>query len=388
MRLMTIHKSKGLEFPVVFLTGGSQRFNRRQDESRVILHRKYGIAADYIDFENSYRVETPAKSVISAEQTSEEIRKLYVALTRAKEKLYFVAAIPSSNDEDISAAEKYISQMRKKINQDKIIAPNTVLSSSSFADWIVPVATISDNWLLRTLCYDALTVSQSENPIYAASEGKDIDIDYILDFEYKFKDISAMPTKLSVSEIKSKNTVDINPMPEFLKGKRKSGAFYGTVMHTVLQHLVPIPNMDIEYINNSLKSMTLDGILTADETKLINPDKILKFYTSDIGKRIIRAKDVFREQSFEVLIPTKHLYPDLKCPESESILIQGVIDCWFYEDDEIVLVDYKTDAYTDISEIHNKYDVQLDLYKYALEKITKSKVKEKYIYLFFDNSKV
>ncbi len=390
VRLMTIHKSKGLEFPVVFLAGGAKKLNYQQNETRLLLHRKYGIAADYIDFENSYRTETPAKSIVKSviigEQASEEIRKLYVALTRAKEKLYFVAAIPASQDESITGVEKFLSKSEAKIGENGIIPPESVLSATSFADWVVPVAGFSDNWLLRTLDHNMLAPADKSATSSDTITDKDIDIDYILDFEYKYKEISDLPTKLSVSEIKSKTSADIKPMPEFLKEKRPNGTYYGTAMHTVLQNLIPSAGMDTEYVERAIKQMLLDEALTSDEAALINPEKILKFYNSPIGQRIMNAPKVHREQSFELPVPAEYLYPQLENPEKETILLQGIIDCWFEEDGAIVLVDYKTDSYRDISEIHEKYDIQLELYQYALEQITHKKVKEKYIYLFFDNS--
>ena len=119
---------------------------------------------------------------------------------------------------------------------------------------------------------------------------------------------------------------------------------------------------------------------------MINPRKILDFYRSEIGVRLLNSKKVMREQTFEVSAPAAYLFPGSDAPDDENILLQGVIDCWFEEDDGIVLLDYKTDSFRDTEEIRRKYALQVELYAYALEKITKKTVKNKYIYLFFDNS--
>ncbi len=392
VRIMTIHKSKGLEFPVVFITGGGKRFNKRTSDSRLMLHKDYGIAMDYIDFENSYRTETPAKavfkSVFNAEQMSEEIRKLYVAATRAREKLYFVATVSGNTDKTgKSGLERMVDKWNSFIADGApALSPNDVLSASGFADWVCPVAMTSPNWNFNTVKYNEISYQQSCKADSPQEVESRIDISRILEFVYPYRDASSLPSKVSVSDLKASRQTAINPLPEFMKQKAPDGAYYGTAMHKALQLINPAENMDETYIQCQLDSLVLQKMMSQAEADILSPAKILDFYRSDIGKRITSAEKVFREQPFEVMLPADCLFPDINNSGGDSIILQGVIDCFFEEDGELVLVDYKTDRYRDVSEIHEKYDRQLELYSLALKKITKKNVKEKFIYLFFDDN--
>ena len=376
VRIMTIHKSKGLEFPVVFIAGGGKKLIKKLDNSKFIMHKDYGIGLDYIDFENGYTVISPLKeffrSVFFTEQVSEDIRKLYVAMTRAKEKLYFVATAKN--------------QPVKKLTDGKLPF-GYILSAKSFCDWVLPVAEASKNWAVKHLDFDDIKSSISENTENEhSSYDESIDISGILGYSYPYAETAILPAKVSVSQLKSDGGTAIIPKPAFLSDTKMSGAAYGTAIHTVLEHLVPKEDMDLAYIKSEIARLVSDDKLSEEEAALISSKKIIEFYRSDIGKRIIKSCEVFREQPFEVLVPVNHIYPELKNPSDEQIILQGIIDCWFKENDEIVLLDYKTDFFSDISEIHQKYDRQLELYAYALNKITGKRVKSKYIYLFYDGS--
>lgn len=393
VRIMTIHKSKGLEFPVVFITGGGKRFNKTTSESRILLHKDYGIAMDYIDFENSFKSETPAKSIFKSvqitEQVSEEIRKLYVAATRAKEKLYFVTTVSGNIDKSGKSGLSKAMEKWNSFSKDDapFFTPYDVKKASGFADWVVPVALKSKNWKVSFVNYSEMTASPVSQNTFGEDKTKTIDIEHILDFKYPYAEISALPTKVSVSELKnfSQETV-LKPMPQFLQEKASSGAFYGTAMHKILENLVPQIEMDEKYVTKCMDALVNSGKMSEEEAALISPEKIISFYSSSIGKRIIAAQRVYREQPFEVQLPASYVYPDAENADGEFIILQGIIDCFFEEDGELVLVDYKTDRYNDVSEIHQKYDKQLELYAYALNKITKKRVKDKFIYLFFDNN--
>ena len=160
VRIMTIHKSKGLEFPVVFITGGGKRFNKASGDGRVLLHKDLGVAPEYVDFDAGLRAETMQravfKNVASAEQVSEEIRKLYVATTRAKEKLYFVATVSGKTDKSgRSGLEKAVDNWKSMISDNTaIFTANEVLSASGFVDWVAPVSIASENWK-ALLCEDS-----------------------------------------------------------------------------------------------------------------------------------------------------------------------------------------------------------------------------------------
>lgn len=387
VRIMTIHKSKGLEFPVVFITGGGKRFNKSSKDARILLHKDLGIAPELVDEEGGFRAETPQrhvfKSVASGEQISEEIRKLYVATTRAKELLYFVATVSGNEDKyGKTTLEKAMDQWKSTITEGvPVFTANDVLSSANFLDWVAPVAISSDNWDFMAINHTQIETFAAEIEVSDSAESDFIDPDEILSFKYPYKDMATLPTKVSVSGLKESGETQIVPKPAFLTEDAPTGAFYGTALHTVLQNFVPKANISADIVKNQIAIMASENILSDDEAKLINPETVVRFYSSPIGKRIINSQKVLREQPFEVEINVSDAFSEYTdC--YENILLQGVIDCFFYEDDQIVLVDYKTDRYDDESEIHEKYDRQLELYAYALEKITKRKVKEKIIYLF------
>lgn len=393
VRIMTIHKSKGLEFPVVFITGGGKRFNKSSGDGRVLLHKDLGVAPEFVDFDAGFRAETMQravfKNVASAEQVSEEIRKLYVATTRAKEKLYFVATVSGNIDKSgRTHLEKQMDAWNGMISENgPDFTANDVLSASGFADWVAPVAIASDNWNFTAINHIEIGASYFEDGDTAETEAPEFDPIKILSYTYPYKDACALPTKVSVSELKSKKETVIVPKPAFLCEKVQDGASYGTTLHKLMQYVTPCEGLSREMVMAEIDRLLADKIITESDVKTVNPDKIVGFYASPLGKRIIKSGNVYREQPFEVEIDVSVAYPELS-NTNEKILLQGVIDCFFYEDGEIVLVDYKTDRYDNIGEIHEKYDRQLELYKYALEKITKKTVKESYIYLFSTGSYV
>lgn len=385
VRIMTIHKSKGLEFPVVFITGGGKRFMKSSGDSRILLHKDYGIAPEFVDYETGYRAETPQRkifrSVASAEYVSEEIRKLYVATTRAKERLYFVATVSGKLDKDgisdlTKAKEKWNSML---IDGTPSFTPDEVLSALGFVDWVAPVAIASDNWEFTHINHAKIGQSYLEDDKTQKEEITITNPEKFLEFKYPYRQVATLPTKVSVSELKSAGETAIIPKPAFLEAKATDGAFYGTALHKIMEHLSP--TADLDEVTARISAMVEEKLLSASEAELIAPQKLVSFYDSAIGKRIINSPKVFREQPFEVEIPICDAFAEYE-NYKEKILLQGVIDCFFEENDGLVLVDYKTDRYSHISEIHEKYDRQLELYKYALEQITGKKVKEKIIYLF------
>lgn len=393
VRIMTIHKSKGLEFPVVFITGGGKRFNKASGDGRVLLHKDLGVAPEYVDFDAGLRAETMQravfKNVASAEQVSEEIRKLYVATTRAKEKLYFVATVSGKTDKSgRSGLEKAVDNWKSMISDNTaIFTANEVLSASGFVDWVAPVSIASENWKFTAINHTQIGSSYLEDSEVPSGEVPQIDPVKILSYTYPYNEVSTLPTKVSVSELKSKKETVIVPKPAFLSEKVQDGASYGTTLHKLMQYIVPCENLDFDKVTALIENLVSGKIITEKESKIVTPDKIVNFYNSPLGKRIISSKKVYREQPFEVEIDISVAYPEIT-DTNEKILLQGVIDCFFEEDDGLVLVDYKTDRYDNVGEIHEKYDRQLELYKYALEKITKKTVKDSYIYLFSTGSYV
>lgn len=387
VRIMTIHKSKGLEFPVVFLAGCAKRFNIR--EKALPLHKIRGMGLEEIDIDKGSRIPTVAKHVITAanfaESVSEEERKLYVAMTRAKEKLIVTGVVNTKN----KPLEDYEEKWDAFLNDwESVPDSEAVCSAKCFLDWIAPVARFDgENWIYASVPY-SLNLPDCEEE---ETEIKYDDEIKISDFVYGKKDLKYVPSKVSVTELKSGGFfefgADIAPVPEFLSGeKAKNGADKGTAIHTVMRNLTIKEAPDAEYVEAEIRRMVEEKIVTKEEADLVEAEKIAVFYSTDLGKRAAKCGNVKRETPFETEIPLS-LFDGYEAYD-EKILLQGVIDCWFEEDGEIVLIDYKSDRYESPEELRKKYEAQLDWYEYALEKITGKRVKEKYIYMFYGNDAI
>jgi len=389
VRIMTIHKSKGLEFPVVFLAGCGKRFPLSDARGELLLHKDLGFGIDYIDFEKSIKIPNITKKVISKamknEGVSEEIRKLYVALTRAKEKLIVTAAIKPSK----SGMEELEEICRDTVSMNS----TTVLEKTHYIDWLMPVAmNNSERWIYKRVSYTEALEGVYEETVEKETAASGREISGFMEYKYPYEDISDIPSKVSVSELKSKKNEKssytvMTPVPDFLKPEQEvRGAAKGTIIHYVMQKIPFAHVMDEEYVKGFVESLGLNGILSEKEMRAVDCKSISEFYNSDLGKRIRRSDKVYKEAAFETEISAKLV--DEEYPEDEKVILQGVIDCYFEEEDGWVLVDYKSDYYESIEEIKEKYTTQLELYADAIEKITEKKVKCKYLYLFFNNDVV
>ena len=388
VRIMTIHKSKGLEFPVVFLARTGGEFYLKDASGDMLIHREMGFGLDYMNFEKGVRVHNITNSLVSekihSESISEEIRKLYVALTRAKEKLIVTSVIKGTKDGYQPIYDSW--------GECRTMTPQEVLSKKRFIDWIAPVAINNpDAWDFKTVSY--LDGASEEIRVEKNIEKKTEtvrDISGYMEYCYPYEDAKDVPTKVSVSEIKNgknKKFVDIIPLPEFMKDEGPvSGAHRGTVIHYIMQTIPLVPQMTEEYIGSFLDSRVLSGEISKEEADAVDIGAMCRFYESPLGKRLLSARNVFRESAFETEIPAKIVSDEY--PDDETVILQGVIDCYFEEDDGLVLVDYKSDYYNNIEEIKEKYTTQVELYSSAIEKITEKKVKNKFLYLFFRNDVV
>ena len=433
VRIMSIHKSKGLEFPVVFTSGMGKQFNLMDLSNSILYHEELGFGPNFVNLETRNSYSTLAKEAIKKrirlETLSEEMRILYVAFTRAKEKLIITGA--SSN------LEKSISGWISSASLDEsIVLPSEVLKGKSYLDWIAMamckhtcgeklrgvtgatrelITSDFSKWDIKFWTKELLTVDKNletvdkveDESMFITSKNVVVDkeISRRLDYKYKFIEGAMLPSNISVSDLKKKeftygdeihDTVEVFKekevlKPKFLKEEKGlSAAERGTVIHYVMQRLNYDRVSTISEIKAQIEEMVLDNSLTEKEASTVWYKKIYNFFNSNLGKRLLKAyKDerlVSRELPFFTELSSVEYKPELNKDVyvDEKIRLQGIIDCFFEEEDGIVLLDYKTDYVEEekVDEIIERYRAQLKYYKDALEKITEKRVKESYLYLF------
>lgn len=433
VRIMSIHKSKGLEFPVVICAGMGKQFNMQDLRNSILFHHNLGLGPDFVDYRRRIAypsiVKEAIKKKIRLETLSEEMRILYVAFTRAKEKLIITGSV--------SDIDKTAVNWGQSIGSLNKIPEAEVLKAKTFLDWICPAiikhsdcgilrekACIDESmveineiskWEIRLWYRDDILKIEKEEMIEEMNiikELEKIDIDEYssefaekinnrLGFQYPYMSASNLPAKLSVTEVKrilNAEALDedstsifereLLKKPAFLEGKvALTAAERGTIMHLVMQKLDLLRVYSYQEIKDQILEMVENEILTELQAESVYIKRIEDFFKSDLGRRITTALKVQREIPFHIELKSTEIYKDLPiyCNE-EMIALQGIIDCYFEEDDGLVLIDYKTDFVNEdnIEKITEKYRVQIQLYARALEKITGKRVKEKYIYLFYN----
>ncbi|WWU64829.1 helicase-exonuclease AddAB subunit AddA [Clostridium baratii] len=433
VRIMSIHKSKGLEFPVVFLAGAGKQFNLMDLNNRILHHDDLGFGPDYIDLEKRISYSTLPKEAIKKkirlETLSEEMRILYVAFTRAKEKLIITGA---TRDID-KTVEKWV--QAASVEKSKI-SPAEVLKGKSYLDWIgmalcqhkdgeplrerigVSSGIAKDDlstwkvnfWDSNNLfveknleAVDEISIDE-ELFINSRAETVDKEIARRLGYEYKYLDSTIIKSNISVSDLKKagyepsdeyrgESLFKEKPVlkPRFLQEKKGlSAAERGTAMHFVMQKIDYDRVDSLENIKIQLEEMLQNELLTKDEFKAINPYKIYNFFKCDLGKNILKVYNeggiIHRELPFFTRISASKVKEDIsKESYSEEVRLQGVIDLFFELDGEIILVDYKTDYVEDNieEEMNRRYKIQLDYYSDAIKKITGKVVNKRYLYLFY-----
>ncbi len=410
IRIMSIHKSKGLEFPVVFLSSTGKQFNLMDLNENVLLHQEMGIGVKYIDYDMQVQYDTLSKAAIRnkifVETLSEEMRILYVALTRAKEKLIITGVSKDFEKEN----KKMIEQKNQYEKQNNKIHPILVKKYKKYLDWILLVYNYEKQNLKANLnIYKKQDVikgfkklEKEEFDVIKLLENKEYNNKYIqeidekLNYSYPEKIATIIPTKASVTNLKKKvmeekNNYEINSneeiidfeKPQFLKTEddiKLTGAEKGTLVHLCLQKLDIKQDYDLNKVKQLIQDLVSKQIITQSEADNINPLKILQFTKSNIWKEVKDAKEVYREKPFYINIPAKDIYEE---EIQENILVQGIIDLYYInKNDELILVDYKTDYVEKGKEIElvNKYKNQLNIYEKALEKALNKKVTKKYIY--------
>ena len=414
VRIMSIHKSKGLEFPVVFLCSTAKKFNMQDLNDNILLHQDIGIGPKYIDYERRIEYNTLAKIAIAekikTETISEEMRILYVALTRAKEKL-----IITGLSKDIEKEQKKKKDLLETYNE-KNINPNILKNYKSYLDWIELVYLNNINEMkdiidLKIYTKDELLQKWNKEENESIEETDEIKgleeisenkkLKEILDWKYKNIEASTIQAKTSVSKIKEienknlefifEDKIEYNVQnmkkPKFLQNSVNiTNAQIGTLMHLCIQKLDEKQDYTYEKIENLIEKMIQNEIITKQEAEKININKLLSYTKSDLYKNLKKAKEIHKEQPFYMNIPANEIY-DVNI--EEKILVQGVVDLYYIdENDNIILVDYKTDyVKKDEKELIEKYQKQLSIYKQAIEEALQKEVYKTYIYsIYLDKS--
>ena len=372
VQITTIHKSKGLEYPVVIIPGMSKKFNFDKSESIGMSHRELGIGISYSDFKSRVKKNTLLQHMIKntneAEELEEELRILYVAMTRAKDRLYILGFI--------KGIDKYIER-----------ANMGLLKNNCYMDYILPninkknfkiIKVNSD--MLQNYLEEETNVSDRNEKIEKfvekasnLTEDDISEIEKIMNYTYPYKEALDTKSKYSVSELNKEKSI------KYIKrNKRKqqqssgrSKVEIGVAYHTVMEYIdfEIACERGVSYISEFMSDLVEKGIIESDLATEINVEKIDNFFKSDIGIRATKNNCV-KEKMFTMLHNKNGV----------ETMVQGIIDCYFEENGEIVLLDYKTNY--DTSNIEETYKEQLSLYKNALEEATGKKVKEAYLYLF------
>lgn len=438
VRIMSIHKSKGLEFPVVFVSGLSKRFNMQDANQSLIVDMDLGVAVDYVDSVRRIKNKTLRRAVLSAkmkeDNLAEELRVLYVALTRAREKLILTAVLDKAD-------EKW--ELAQMTGQERLTYLD-FCEAGSYMDFLLPILP-QTGIAVKTLRTEDLAVEElreqlrmgdrreqlrliacGETTLTGDPEENERKLMYLRErfaYQYPHPGLQKLYTKTTVSELKiaamaekdeaAFHTFEEKEVVPYIPGFRReqekvSGAVRGNAFHRTMELLDFMyvfvesglfekcpgdyetyrKRLDAERLKNRLEEFlqreTISLRLTEEYAKAVSLPKILNFLEQELAYRMWRAQEqglLYREQPFVLGIDAKRLDSDL--PEGEKVLIQGIIDVFFIEDGEIVLLDYKTDVIDSLEALWNRYNVQIQYYEEALTKLMQMPVKERILYSFY-----
>ncbi len=405
VRIMSTHHSKGLEFPIVFAAGLGKSFNKQESREKAVLHNKYGIGLDYVDLEQRMRRPTLLKQLIRRQNLldglGEELRILYVAMTRAKEKLILTGM----------AKEKLLS-LQGAVGEGKLLFLQ-LSGADSCLEWIlsgmnregssIRKQRISLEELLKQAVgrqvKNVLTRDEMEEVILFRARNEEIygQIDARLSWSYPWDTAGKTKQKYSVTELKklrmqeeSDSSEELYPesdlvplIPQFVeKTEEKGGAARGTVYHAIMECMDFGVVKEMAQVEAELQRLVEEGRITKEDLQVVRAKDFLLFARTDLAGRMQKAKEqgeLYQEQPFVIGLSGAE-FPDAD-PE-ETVLVQGIMDAFFYEDGEVVVVDYKTDRVSRAEELVERYHAQLEYYDQALRMLTGRKVKERLIYSF------
>ena len=395
VRIMSIHKSKGLEFPIVFLSSTGKKFNLRDLNGKILLHQDLGIGPEYINYERKISYSTMAKEAIKLiskrESLSEEMRVLYVALTRAKEKL-IITGISNNAKKDIERKKELLNIYGNEIQI------SLLEDCKNYLDWIMyvqlkenPVELI--DFYIQNVSDIDIEEKEEENQdklkeIEYRMNGKwSKEIAEKLEWKYTRKGLTNIPTKMSVTQIKRINErkeekEKIDTVPNFMKEEIEiTSARKGTLMHLCIQKMDENKEYSITDIKEFIRDLEERYIITKKEAMSIPIKKLYEYTKTKLWKELKEAKQIKKEEPFYIEIPANEI---METEDNEKILVQGIIDLYYInKNDELILVDYKTDYVKSKEELVNKYRTQINLYAKALEKALGKKIAKKEIFSIY-----
>ena len=412
VQIMSIHKSKGLEFPIVLLTDLGKRFNRADLQTPVLVHPRLGLGPLYIDLDRRIRYPTIAREAVSGlvsrESRSEEMRVLYVGMTRAKEKLILTASMPAAGR-----------RMKELGALSALPVPaETVDGGRSMAEWILlPLLRRWEAAPLRDLAgQEAEDFSLTEDALWqvflhkdtpgiclpagteaggnSAADAPALPVNReALDFVYPYAAACTAPTKITATQLKGREKdreivqETIQPYvrrdfsaPRFLSGRRPlTGAERGTATHLVMQHLPLKEDTDVGAV---VEDLAARRFLTREQAEAVDQAAVRRFLASPLASELQKADRVEREFRFSLLMPGEKYFPELD--GGEEVLLQGVVDLFAVRDGGVTVVDFKTDYVTEdtLPEKIAHYRPQLEAYSAALERILELPVKHRILYFF------
>lgn len=411
--IMSIHKSKGLEFPVVFLCGLSRSFNQESAHAQVLCDKDLGLGLSYVDSHQRVRYPSIAKRAISAKTVtsgiSEELRVLYVAMTRPKDRLIMTYASKNLEKKLSELALRMDLSSRALMTSDVSCPGEWVLQTALtkteagefFALGCKPNSTnISDHpWLIKAVCgyADVAVETVREQEVATASSmpaGIVDKMQHSLNFHYAHLPATEAPSKQTATQLKGrfkdqevaedtqehKRYVRSWRSPSFLQTPA-AGTEYGNAMHSVMQYIRFEHCSNPAMVKEEVERLHRDGYISQQQLQLVNCEQIAAFFKTDLGNRIQNSNHVLREFKFSILDNGNKYIPDM---ENENILLQGVVDCALIEADGITVVDFKTDRVTsdNLAQIADNYRMQVKAYADALERIYQLPVKSTELYFF------
>lgn len=413
VRIMTIHKSKGLEFPVVILADTARDFNTEDLKKNILWNGDAGLAADFVDTKMRVRYPSMPRELVAnaarRELMSEEMRLLYVALTRAREKLIITATYKQTKK----------GLALPLLDRQKRVRIPYIKSKRCFRDWLMaafvthPAAGairtsfgFSEDIVKRDADFELETVvypNESQVPVYSTYKDKDmpkpdflaeaedfeIELRDRLEYEYPNMWLGSIPIKMSVSEVKRMQSEEAEYVPmleelrthEMAKLEAVTGAEKGTVVHFVMQLAKPERINSVADVTALVEGLKAEKIINEAQAKAVDAKKVYAFFASELGRRLKDARRVEREFSFYTEACADEIFPQSK---KAAILLQGTMDCFFEEKNgRVVLLDFKTDRVMTkaaAAVCAQKYRVQMKYYKKALAEILGKAVDECYLY--------